>query len=331
MKRALIVGIDDYPTSPLHVCVRDARRIATLLSENGDGTHNFDCELLCSSKDLMVTRALLWQRLQFLFSQKADGALFYFSGHGSTNLLGGYLISQDGDKTNPGIAFQDLIALVQKSPIPEITLIIDCCYSGELGNVEGRYGEVAMLREGVSILTASSDTQVALTGFDGSVFTSILAHALSGEAADILGMITVASIYYHADNLLTAWDQRPMFKCHLSRMLPLRHVAPKISMALLKQICTYFPTIDHEHRLDPEYEPYKNAAHVENIRVNKDKETVFAALQAFRNVDLIEPLPPHKFMFWAAMENGGCRLTYLGKFYWKIVYKQMLNGKAASG
>lgn len=41
-KKALIIGIDDYPGSPLHGCVKDAEEIAGLLEDNGDGSPNFE-------------------------------------------------------------------------------------------------------------------------------------------------------------------------------------------------------------------------------------------------------------------------------------------------
>jgi hypothetical protein len=324
MKRALIVGIDDYPTAPLHVCVQDARRIGALLALNGDSSRNFDCELLCSGNGIAITRKLLWDRIEHLLSPKASSAFFYFSGHGSINLLGGYLITQDGTKDSPGIAFHDLIQMVQRSAVPEITLVIDCCYSGELGNTTGANTELAVLREGVSILTASTPAQVSMTGFNGSVFSNILAHALSGEAADLLGSITVASIYYHADSLLTAWDQRPMFKCHLSEMAPLRQVAPKIPLATLRKLTELFPTIDHEIQLDPEFENDKSFALGQPTSVNRQKEALFDILQSMRNVNLMEPCPPHVKLYFAAIQSGRCKLTQLGQFYWRMVRRGVI-------
>jgi hypothetical protein len=46
MKRALLVGIDDYPGSPLAGCVIDARAMRDMLCRNADGSTNFDCRLL---------------------------------------------------------------------------------------------------------------------------------------------------------------------------------------------------------------------------------------------------------------------------------------------
>jgi hypothetical protein len=45
MKRALIIGIDDYPTAPLSGCVNDADAIANTIERNGDGSPNFSVHL----------------------------------------------------------------------------------------------------------------------------------------------------------------------------------------------------------------------------------------------------------------------------------------------
>ena len=41
-KKALVVGIDEYPDNPLCGCVNDAKEVASLLERNADGTKNFD-------------------------------------------------------------------------------------------------------------------------------------------------------------------------------------------------------------------------------------------------------------------------------------------------
>jgi hypothetical protein len=38
MRKALLVGINNYPTSPLTGCVNDANSIANVLESNGDGS-----------------------------------------------------------------------------------------------------------------------------------------------------------------------------------------------------------------------------------------------------------------------------------------------------
>lgn len=44
-RKALIIGIDDYQTVPLHGCVNDAKEIASLLKTNEDDSKNFDVRL----------------------------------------------------------------------------------------------------------------------------------------------------------------------------------------------------------------------------------------------------------------------------------------------
>ena len=44
-RKALIIGIDDYQTAPLHGCVNDAKEIASLLKTNEDESKNFDVRL----------------------------------------------------------------------------------------------------------------------------------------------------------------------------------------------------------------------------------------------------------------------------------------------
>ena len=46
MRRALIVGIDEYMDAPLRGCVADARSIADVLARNDDGSPNFHCKKL---------------------------------------------------------------------------------------------------------------------------------------------------------------------------------------------------------------------------------------------------------------------------------------------
>ena len=81
MRRALIVGIDDYPRAPLQGCVSDATAIAELLATHGTGSPNFSTRLL-SSPTSTVTRAGLREAISRLFATDCDIALFYFSGHG---------------------------------------------------------------------------------------------------------------------------------------------------------------------------------------------------------------------------------------------------------
>ena len=54
------------------------------------------------------------------------------------------------------------------------------------------------------------------------MFTSLVLGALDGGAPDILGHVSVPAVYAYVEAALGAWDQRPLFKSHVSRVLPLR-------------------------------------------------------------------------------------------------------------
>ncbi len=62
MKKALIVGIDDYGQNPLRGCCSDAKLVYELLRYNADETKNFDCRLLTSDQE-DVTRPRMFKAL----------------------------------------------------------------------------------------------------------------------------------------------------------------------------------------------------------------------------------------------------------------------------
>lgn len=45
MRKALVVGVDDYEQCPLYGCCNDADDIANILSRNEDGSPNFSVRL----------------------------------------------------------------------------------------------------------------------------------------------------------------------------------------------------------------------------------------------------------------------------------------------
>src|SRR5687767_10834668 len=155
MRRALIVGIDDYPMRPLKGCVNDANKMRDILKTHHDGSPNFDVWLL-TTPDKEITKDVLYERIIALFAQPADIALFYFSGHGVLNALGGHLVTQDsqaGQKYEKGVGMTYLLELAREGlkHIDEIIIFLDCCNSGEAGNMQGIDNDSAVLGEGLSI------------------------------------------------------------------------------------------------------------------------------------------------------------------------------------
>jgi Caspase domain len=299
MRRALIVGINDYPTSPLNGCINDARKIQSVLRCNEDQSPNFDCRLITSAAD--STRPALIDAINRLFADKADIALLYFSGHGLLKNLGGFLVTSDAKRHDEGIAM---------SPAQEVIIILDCCHSGAFGAYSDAQTDSAHLREGMSVLTASRDSQVAVERGGAGIFTSLIYDALCGGAADILGKVSVASVYAYVDAVLGAWEQRPMFKSHVSRSTPLRSCCPQVPLEILRLLPAYFPTPDYVYPLDPSYEP-------ESQEPDTEHSLIFGHFQQLRDARLLVP-NGEQHLYHAAMNSQSCKLTHLGCYFWRL-------------
>jgi hypothetical protein len=324
MRRALIIGIDNYPDAPLTGCVNDANRIAGILARHQDGSPNFECKNFVAP-NATITRAIFRKNIEELFAHPAEVTLFYFSGHGTENNLGGYLVTPDARHYDEGVAMQDILTLANKSRgrIDEVVIILDCCHSGWMGDVPAIQNDNAMLREGVSVLTASRGSQSALEQNGGGIFTSLICEALDGGASDVIGNITVASIYAYADQILGAWDQRPLFKSHVSKLLTLRKCQPLVDPAILRLLPTYFSTSDYEYPLDPSYEPDKRPLGPEYQMHNLEHEQIFQHLQKYRDAQLLVPVG-ESHLYFAAIHCKACKLTALGQFYWSLVEKRKI-------
>ena len=309
MRRALLVGIDNYDQSALTGCVNDATSMRDLLARNEDGGPNFDCKLLKAPGDY-ISKSTLREHIEVLFGNEADVALFYFAGHGTYDNLGGYLATLDSAKYDDGIAMRDLLSLANKAKIQEVVIILDCCHSGHLGAIPEIANDKAILREGVSVLTASRALQEAVEAGASGVFTSLVRDALSGGAADVCGNVTVAAIYAYVDQALGAWDQRPLFKSHVSKLIPLRKCEPAIELSILRKLPTYFSYPNYEFKLDPSYEPDEEPK-------NEEHEKIFSHLQMYRTARLVEPVG-EQHMYYAAINSKSCKLTPIGQFYWRL-------------
>jgi hypothetical protein len=313
MRRALCVGIDEYRFGALTGCVKDAQRMRAVLEKQQDGSPNFDCKTLVAQNGAgltVVTRAILRDNLQRLFKDPADVALFHFSGHGTTNNLDGYLVTQDAVSYDEGVAMADVLKLANESSAREVVILLDCCFSGQLGNLPAIDNKKAILREGISILTAGRGDQVSVEADGGGVFTSLVVDALEGGAANVLGAVSAPAIYAYVEAALGAWDQRPLFKAHVSRVLELRCCTPPVERSLLRRLPMLFPLPAEDHPLDPSYE--RSSQHP--IAANT---AIFDDLQALNRVHLVLPVnAPH--MYDAAMSSKACQLTPSGRYYWRL-------------
>ncbi len=315
MRKALVVGIDDYPGVPLKGCVNDAVAMTALLERNGDGSPDFSVRLLTSPK-AVVGRSQLRRAIEELFAGDDEVCLFYFSGHGLVKSTGGYIVTSDVQKHDEGISMDDILNLANGSHAKDRIVLLDCCHSGAFGSPAITSGTIAQLRDGLTVLSATREHEAAVEIRGGGLFTSLVLEALKGGAADLRGEVSPGGVYAYIDRALGPWEQRPVFKTNVSRFTSLRTVAAPIPLQTLRKLCDYFPDPDSEFKLDPSYEFTEKRATPEHVAVFKD-------LQKFESVGLVVPVG-EEHMYFAAINSKSCRLTALGTHYWRLVKEKKI-------
>lgn len=317
MKKALVVGINDYPKIPLEGCQNDAYAFANAIERNGDGSPNFDVKTITYVESKSELKGLIKE----VFKGDCDTALFYFSGHGYLDGLGGYLVTPDYQADDFGVSMFEILKLANESKAKNRVIILDCCHSGKFGSNELGNITSAHLSEGITILTASKEDEPSMEVNGHGVFTNLLLDALHGGASDLRGNITPGSIYAYIDQALGPWDQRPVFKTNITQFVPLKKITPQVPISDLRKLIDYFPSPQSEFQLDPSYEdtnieeiehkviePYANPENIEKFKV----------LQRLESVGLIIPVN-EEHMYFAAMNSKSCKLTGLGYHYWRLV------------
>lgn len=316
-RKALVVGIDNYPNCPLRGCCNDSEAIKDLLANDENGNPNF----AVWQKNNVATKGELRTCIEQCFSGDADVALFYYSGHGHIDSIGGYLVTPDFTAGDYGVSLAEVLAIANESDCKERIIILDSCYSGFMGSINTASQNTATIREGVTILTASRNTETSMEINGHGVFTSLLIEALRGGAADITGNITAGGIYAYIDKALGPWEQRPIFKTNVTRFTSIRCVSPQVEIETIRMLRDFFPSEDSEMNLDPSFEP-TNSPDVEHTMIepyatSKNTEK-FAALQKLEGIGLVVPTN-EEHMYFAAMKSKSCHLTPMGKQYWRLV------------
>ena len=321
MKKALIVGINDYPDCPLSGCENDASGVAAILETNGDGSPNFDVSLRTNIKDKRSLKAAI----NDLFTGEVDTALFYFSGHGYLNELGGYIVTPDFKKYDEGVSMDEVLKYANQSKTRNKIIILDCCHSGAMADLPIQAAS-SIINEGTTILTACRNSEYAVEVDGHGVFTNLLISALQGGAANICGEITPGSIYSYIDQALGAWEQRPVFKTNVVQFVSLRTAAPRVALDILRKLPQYFETASNVFPLDPSFEDTNSHDVKHEIKepyAVQEHVAIFKDLQALQSVGLVVPVGAD-FMYFAAMNSTGCKLTALGAHYWNLAKKHRI-------
>ena len=322
MRKALVVGLNDYPGCPLEGCVNDANDVATLLSKNEDNSPNFEVHKILNK----VTRKELLQNIRVLFDGKGDVELLYFAGHGIVDKCNSYIVTTDYEEENWGVKLDDILQIANQSKVRHKIIILDSCYSGAVGTPESFGNSCAQIGDGLTIFTSSLASESSQEIDGHGVFTSLFLEALKGGAADIVGNITPGSVYAYIDKALGAWEQRPVFKTNVSSFLSLRKVNPSVPLECLRRITTYFKDADLPMPLNPSFEYTNTTNHMHKVMepyANEHNVRIFKDLQKFESAGLVQPVD-EEHMYYAAMNSKGCMLTPLGKHFWYLVSQNKL-------
>lgn len=322
MRKALVVGIDNYMQCPLHGCCNDADAIAQVLSSNADGSPNFSVKI----EKNVGSKAKLRQLIEVCFSGNADIALFYYSGHGHIDSIGGYLVTPDFSEYDWGVSLQEILTIANASQCKDKIIVLDSCYSGFMGNINTVGQNTAVISEGVTILTSSRQSETSMEVNGHGLFTSLLLEAFNGGAADITGHITPGGIYAYIDKALGPWEQRPVFKTNVTRFTSLRNIIPQVDISIIRKICTYFADENEEFKMDPSFEPTNDLNVVHKVvrpYANHVNTKIFSDLQKLESIGLVIPVE-EEHMYFAAMNSKACALTSIGKQYWRLVNNKLI-------
>ncbi len=320
MKRALLIGINNYPGNELKGCIEDIKQVKAAIEKNGDGSPNFDVMMMPD----VQTSAEVMENVQRLFSGDGEAALLYFSGHGYVNDTGAEIVMPQ-DIATPGqyytgIQMRTIMDVVNNSKVRNKIVILDCCHSGNMGRYKVEDSS-SHLQSGVSILTACREDEYAEEIGGHGVFTELLCTALNGGAADYCGNITIGGIYSYIDRSLGAWQQRPVFKTNVTEFAALKKVEPQVPLTIIRDLTSLFSTPQEVLALDPSFEDTNDPTVVHEYKepyANKENVEKFKKLQKLQSIGFVRP-EGATFMYFAAMESKGCRLTELGRYYWRLV------------
>ncbi len=128
MKKALVIGIDEYPSDPLPNCEHDAREFASVLQMAEYGFAASDVCILLNG-DATIPR--ITAELTAL-SAATELALIYFAGHGQTTDIGTFLVTPDGTADNEGVEIRRIAKITERrlAHVESVLIMLDCCHAG---------------------------------------------------------------------------------------------------------------------------------------------------------------------------------------------------------
>lgn len=154
-RRALVVGINDYPEAGARLdgCINDTYLISRMLQESG-----YDAGDIRLLHDARATRANFVERLEWLVegARAGDERVLFYSGHGTqlptygssgeADRMDETLVLYDFDWDDENTHFTDKLFRQFYSHLPfdpnghgaKLTVMFDCCYAGGMARGNGR-------------------------------------------------------------------------------------------------------------------------------------------------------------------------------------------------
>lgn len=206
--RAVLVGVASYKNvefEPLSCAPHDLALMERLLESHADGSENFEVTSMMLDEHTPESAADILATVDREITE-AVNFVFYFSGHGHFDDFGLQLLTAEKlQRLDGGIYFDTLLHRFNRERKTEITVILDCCFSGAAGNSSvdhlGGLHVMTQLRDGISILASSSAHGESFAEEDSaSDFTAAVGECL--ESLDG-GAVTVLDLYKWTSQRLT--------------------------------------------------------------------------------------------------------------------------------
>lgn len=325
MRKALLIGIDYYESgNSLQGCVNDALSMQAALKFHHDESRNFETRILAATdKDHSIDHEVLAKLIDWLFEGAPEIALFYFSGHGSFSGEEGYLCPSNAEDLATCVPMTNLIEAAMKSGAQNKMIVLDCCHSGAAG-IAYFSNQLSVLPEDTVIMAGCSKDGYSVESNGSGVFTQLFVEALNGAGSNLMGEVSPGSVYAYVDKSLGAFEQRPVFKANVKSFICLKKNKPPITIGELRRLNEFFESPEFEFPLDPSYEEDKKNL-PEGVSVEHDEahEKDFKLLRKFFQVGLVVPVG-EEYMYWAAIHSTGCKLTAMGRHYWKLIHKGII-------
>ena len=207
LRRALLIAVDNFEDQDIKKLLaprRDVEAMRRLLGSREVG--EFDLAPPCTNEREYELR----RRIQDFFAtaRRDDVLLFYFAGHGMLDDDGVLHLAASDTRRNrlaaTGISARYLLDRIRESQSQHVFVLLDCCYAARLAEYfRGPEDEIRLDDQfdgpsaGISILSASSQLQLARENPEQSVFARAVIAGLEDGKADLNrdGLIHISELY----------------------------------------------------------------------------------------------------------------------------------------